>query len=187
MKKLLKALGVPELESLFKAMKNNDIGEMTIEINKNKKIQIRNKDYQCVKEQIITSQNTQAVSHPAISPIPAVPAAVQVPQAATPAPASEITNDSAVQQPVEIKAESNGLSEITAPLVGTFYLSPSPESPPYVKIGDRIKAGQILCIIEAMKNMNEIEADVSGVIVERSVENSQLVEFGQVLYKIQKD
>lgn len=188
MKKLLKALGVAELESLFKAMKNNDIGEMTIAINKNKKIQIRNKDYQCVKDQVITSQNVQATNQPVVSPLPAIQP-VQAPQTQAPAPATttEKTAAADTRQTVEIKAGSNGLYEITAPLVGIFYQSPSPESPPYVKIGDRIQSGQTLCIIEAMKNMNEIESDVSGVIMERSVENSQLVEFGQVLYKIQKD
>ena len=71
-----------------------------------------------------------------------------------------------------------------SPIVGTFYESPSPGSPPFVKPGDAIEAGQVLCIIEAMKLMNEIEADVSGEMVKRLVNNGQPVEYGQALFSI---
>ena len=74
--------------------------------------------------------------------------------------------------------------EITSPFVGTFYGSPSPDKPTYVKVGDRVSKGQTLCILEAMKIMNEIESDVSGEIVEICIDNESLVEFGQTLYKI---
>ena len=74
---------------------------------------------------------------------------------------------------------------ITSPMVGTFYSSPSPDAEPYVKVGDTIRAGQIVCIIEAMKLMNEIEADVSGKITEICVENGETIEFGQVLMYIE--
>ena len=72
-------------------------------------------------------------------------------------------------------------------MVGTFYSAPSPEAPPYVEVGDRVKPGQVLCIIEAMKLMNEIEAEVSGTIKEIALENAQPVEFGQLLFKIEQD
>ena len=78
-----------------------------------------------------------------------------------------------------------GLKEITSPFVGTFYKSVSPQNPPFIKIGDRFSAGKVLCIVEAMKIMNEIEADCSGEIVEICVENETYVEYGQVLFKIQ--
>jgi acetyl-CoA carboxylase biotin carboxyl carrier protein len=73
---------------------------------------------------------------------------------------------------------------VTAPIVGTFYASPNPESGPFVKVGDRVKEGQVLCIIEAMKLMNEIEAEVAGVVTEILVRNEDPVEFGQVLMRI---
>lgn len=74
--------------------------------------------------------------------------------------------------------------EITAPMVGTFYRSPAPDEPPYVNKGDRISAGQTVCIVEAMKLMNEIEAEVAGEIVDILVENGQPVEYGQPLMRV---
>ena len=73
---------------------------------------------------------------------------------------------------------------VTSPFVGTFYRSPSPEAEPYVRDGQRVERGQVLCIVEAMKLMNEIEADVNGTIVEILVENATAVQFGQPLFKI---
>jgi acetyl-CoA carboxylase biotin carboxyl carrier protein len=81
-------------------------------------------------------------------------------------------------------AEDEGLSFVTSPIVGTFYAAPSPESDAYVKVGDHVSKGQVLCIVEAMKLMNEIEADVSGVVVKRYPENAQPVEFGERLFAI---
>jgi len=75
--------------------------------------------------------------------------------------------------------------EIKAPMVGTFYRAPSPEAPPYVNIGDNIEAGQVVCIIEAMKLMNEIKSEVKGKIVDIQVDNAEPVEFGQVLFVIE--
>ncbi len=76
------------------------------------------------------------------------------------------------------------LKEIKSPMVGTFYKSPEPGAEPYVKVGGRISPGQTVCIIEAMKIMNEIEAEIAGVVREVSVEDSQPVEFGQVLFRV---
>ena len=76
------------------------------------------------------------------------------------------------------------LVELTSPMVGTFYRSPSPSEPPFAEVGDRIKTGQTVCIIEAMKLMNEIEAEVSGQIVEILVQNAEPVEYGQPLMRI---
>ena len=76
------------------------------------------------------------------------------------------------------------LSEITSPMVGTFYQSPEPAAQPYVKVGSRVSVGQVVCIIEAMKIMNEIESEVSGVIREVVAQNAQPVEFGQVLFRV---
>ena len=74
--------------------------------------------------------------------------------------------------------------DIKSPMVGTFYRAPSPEAPPYVNIGDTIEAGQVICIIEAMKLMNEIKAEARGKIVDIQVDNAEPVEFGQTLFVI---
>lgn len=76
---------------------------------------------------------------------------------------------------------------IDSPIVGTFYESPSPEAGPYIKVGDTVKKGDIVCIIEAMKLMNEIEAEVGGVVVEILAQNEGPVEYGQALYKIKQN
>src|SRR2546422_556266 len=76
------------------------------------------------------------------------------------------------------------LVEIKSPMVGTFYSAPEPGAEPYVKVGTRVAAGQVVCIIEAMKIMNEIESEVTGVIREALLENAQPVEFGQALFRV---
>jgi acetyl-CoA carboxylase biotin carboxyl carrier protein len=73
---------------------------------------------------------------------------------------------------------------VHSPIVGTFYESPSPGSPPFVKVGDAVEAGQVLCIVEAMKLMNEIEADISGELMKKLVTNGQPIEYGQDLFVI---
>ena len=77
-----------------------------------------------------------------------------------------------------------GLHIITSPIVGTYYRSPSPEAPPFVNVGDRISKGKVLCIIEAMKLMNEIESDVDGVIAKIYPQNGQPVEYGEKLFAV---
>ena len=92
--------------------------------------------------------------------------------------------------PVETKVESEPEPEgyiLTSPIVGTFYIAPSPDVDPYVQPGDRIEKGQVLCIVEAMKLMNEIESDVSGVVLEVLTQNAQPVEFGAPLFSIKTD
>lgn len=79
------------------------------------------------------------------------------------------------------------LQEIHSPMVGTFYRAPAPDAPPYVEVGDRVKTGQTLCILEAMKLMNELESEVTGVVREISVQNAEPVEYGQVLFRIAPD
>src|SRR5690349_7919752 len=107
------------------------------------------------------------------APMASVPSAV----AAQPAPAA-----TAPSQPE--KTEREGVHDVKSPIVGTFYEAPSPGSPPFVKVGDTVEAGQILCIVEAMKLMNEIESDVAGEIVKRLVVNNAPIEYGQELFAI---
>jgi len=83
------------------------------------------------------------------------------------------------------KIEKTSTVDIKAPMVGTFYRSPSPEAAPYVNIGDNIEPGQVICIIEAMKLMNEIKSEVKGKVLDIQVDNAEPVEFGQVLFVIE--
>ncbi|MEK7750734.1 MAG: acetyl-CoA carboxylase biotin carboxyl carrier protein, partial [Acidobacteriota bacterium] len=96
--------------------------------------------------------------------------------ASAPAPA-------AADQPIDVTSDPS-LVLVKSPIVGTFYEASSPAAPPFVKVGDAIQPGQILCIIESMKLMNEIEAEVSGVIVAKLVANAGPVEYGQALFAV---
>ncbi|AQS56592.1 acetyl-CoA carboxylase, biotin carboxyl carrier protein [Novibacillus thermophilus] len=83
--------------------------------------------------------------------------------------------------------EDTSLHKIVSPMVGTFYRAPAPDADPYVQVGDRVQENTVVCIVEAMKLMNEIEAEVTGEIVEVLAENGQLVEYGQPLFLVKKD
>ncbi len=114
-------------------------------------------------------------------PAHVAPAFVQVPAPAAPTTAA---SSPAEAEPRETARPAAALKEIKSPMVGTFYKAPEPGAAPYVKVGSRITNGQTVCIIEAMKIMNEIEAEVTGVVREILVEDAQPVEFGQVLYRV---
>jgi len=117
---------------------------------------------------------------PAVS-YTAAPAPAAVSGAEISAPAA-----SASSRTTEVKAARN-IIEVKSPMVGTFYRAPSPEAEPYVQVGDKVKPGQVLCIVEAMKLMNEIECDISGTIADILVENGKPVEFEQVLFTIVRE
>lgn len=104
-----------------------------------------------------------------------VQAAAQAPAAAAPA---------AEAAPAAPAAEEKGISVIKSPMVGTFYTAASPESPAFAKVGDKVGADSIVCIIEAMKVMNEIQSEISGTITEVLIENGEAVEYGQPLFKV---
>ena len=104
--------------------------------------------------------------------------------APAPAPAPAFASGERPAAPIPAEAESTSMVTIEAPMVGTFYRASSPTAEPYVGEGDLVKEGQILCIIEAMKLMNEIESKVGGRIVKIFVENAHPVEFGQSLFLI---
>ncbi|MCC6539883.1 MAG: acetyl-CoA carboxylase biotin carboxyl carrier protein [Bryobacterales bacterium] len=116
----------------------------------------------------------EIVLHPSLS----APVAAAAPGAATPRTAGE-----AGVNPVATTADPN-LQLVKAPIVGTFYESPKPGSPAFVKAGDTVQPGQVLCIIESMKLMNEIECETAGVIVAKLVENGRPVEYGEALFSI---
>lgn len=86
-----------------------------------------------------------------------------------------------------VTAKDEGLLEIKSPIVGTFYSSPSPDSDPYVEVGSAVSSNTVVCIVEAMKVMNEIKAETSGIIAQVCVKNGQAVEYGQVLFKVRPE
>ncbi len=111
--------------------------------------------------------------------VPAAAAPARTPAAPLPA-AGE-----ALEAPASEPAPRTDLVEVKSPMVGTFYRAPAPEAPPYVEVGSHVTKGQTLCILEAMKLMNELESEVDGVVREVLVENTEPVEFGQVLFRIE--
>lgn len=122
-----------------------------------------------------------AVAAPAAAPAP-LAAAAPAPAAAAPAAAAAAAAEEA---PAPAPADDSHL--LTSPIVGTFYSAASPGAPPFAEVGSRVSQGDVVCIVEAMKLMNEIEADVSGVVVEVFPKNAQPVEFGEKLFAIRAD
>ena len=146
-----------KLKTLIDLVAESGISELEV-TEENDKVRIVN------KVQTVTVASAPVVAA-APAPAPAAPAAAPAAPAAAEEPAVTGT-------------------PITSPMVGTFYRAPNPGAEPFVKVGDRVEIGQTLCIIEAMKLLNEIEAETAGVIKEICVENAQPVEFGQPLFII---
>ncbi len=157
-----------EIRELVKIVESSTVGEIEITRWFWGKIRISK-----------TATHVTAVT-PAVSPVQ-VQAPVPVVQQEAPAAPSQAPAATEVAAPVE----SSNTIEIKAPMVGTFYRSPAPDAQPYIKEGDVISQGKVLCIIEAMKLMNEIEAEVSGKIVKILVENAQPVEYNQPLFLVE--
>ena len=152
-------MNLKEIKELIDTLTEKDITEFELERG-NERIRIRRGN---------PTGAPQVASHVAVAPAAAA-APVAIPPAspeAAPAPAEE-------------------LHIVKSPIVGTFYESSSPGSPPLVQIGDTVESGQVVCIIEAMKLMNEIESDVTGVVEKRFVSNQQPVEYGEALFGIRK-
>ncbi|MGD1942705.1 MAG: acetyl-CoA carboxylase biotin carboxyl carrier protein [Leptolyngbyaceae cyanobacterium] len=157
-------LNFNELRELVTTLSQTDISELTL----------KSGDFELTLRKpgafVMSSVSAEPLATPMAPVMPQIVDAAQ-PPAPTAAPTPPPSVDSS-------------LVEITSPMVGTFYRSPAPEEPAFVDLGDRIQTGQTVCIIEAMKLMNELEAEVSGEIVEILVENSQPVEFGQPLMRV---
>ncbi|WP_276351947.1 acetyl-CoA carboxylase biotin carboxyl carrier protein [Cohnella caldifontis] len=121
-----------------------------------------------------------------VQPAPIASAYVPAPQAApvqdTPAPAAAPSPEAKAASP-----DTSNLRRIVSPMVGTFYRAPSPDAPAFVNVGDRVTEKTVVCILEAMKLMNPLEAEVKGEIVEILVENGQLVEYGQALFLVKPE
>ena len=118
---------------------------------------------------------------------PRVAAAAAVPAAAVGSVEVAPTPAAAPDSPPAEAAPASGLFEVLSPMVGTFYRAPAADADPFVSVGDRVEAGQTLCILEAMKLMNELQSDVAGVVREIAVENAEPVEYGALLFRIEPD
>lgn len=169
-------LKLSEIKELIKLVDQTSIEELEIE-NDGARLHIRKPK----SSEVVTMQSTpvmhtytQAAAVPAAA-IPAQPAA---------APVAAQSDAAAPAQPAAV---SENYHKITSPMVGTFYSAPSPDAAPFVKVGDRVNTKTVVCILEAMKLMNELEAEVNGEIVEILVKNGQLVEFGQPLFLVKED
>ena len=147
------------IEKIAKIVADNNLTEITLEDG----------------EQAIVVRKEANVITTAATPVIA-PAAAPVAQVA---PAAPVAKEEKAMTPA-----SKGTA-ITSPMVGAFYAAPAPGAKPFVKVGDTVSAGQVVCIVEAMKLMNEIEAEVSGKIVEICVEDGQSVEYGQILMYVE--
>jgi acetyl-CoA carboxylase biotin carboxyl carrier protein len=109
------------------------------------------------------------------------------PESAAVPTGADMADVSAIKAAPSVPPQEENLVEIKSPIVGTFYATPSPDSGPYVEIGSHVETQTVVCIIEAMKVMNEIKAETSGTIAEVLVTNGQAVEYGQVLFKVRPD
>ncbi len=171
----MKSEDMKELKELIEFLKENKIGEFDLERGE---LKIRIKFAQegggdlAGLARLVGSQAAQPVAVP-MTPAPGVVSAAHA------AAASHVAEAPAVEAD-----EDAALHVVKSPIVGTFYESPSPGSAAFVKIGDQVEIGQVLCIVEAMKLMNEIESDAAGEIVKRLVQNGQPVEYGQALFAV---
>ena len=158
-------MNVDEIRSILELVKEHELSEFELEID-GLKIKVRKPG---------GSQLVQMPGATSYVPLPAV----AMPATAPPAPRPVEARSSA-----EADAANADLAIVTSPIVGTFYRSPEPSAPAFVEKGARVKKGQVLCIIEAMKLMNEIECDYDGEIVSVYVDNAQAVQYGERLFAI---
>jgi len=163
-----------DVERLMRLMKEHDLVEIELE-DPEQGSRIR-----------LKKATPETHHHPVLTPTLAVPAAAPVGLAAVAAPAAAPAASAPAEDPAEEDDRSN-LLEVPSPMVGSFYRSPSPDADSFVEVGDRIDEESVVCIIEAMKVMNEIKAEVSGELVEILVENGEAVEFGQPLFLLRTD
>ncbi len=164
-----------EIKSLIQLINKSDLAEFRFEEG-DQKIVIRTSKFNSGKQQIFhTAAAPAPVAAPQAALAVAAPAPVAAPQAA-PAPSSAPAKAA--------DTEGGDYLEIKSPIVGTFYRSAGPDKPTYAKVGDVVKKGSVVCIIEAMKLFNEIESEIAGKIVKVCVEDASPVEFDQVLFLV---
>ena len=155
---------------------------MSMDIRKIKKLIELLEESNIGELEIREGEETVRISRNGVMPMMAAPMAYAAPPMAAPAPAAAPAAEAAAA-PAAAPVLSGHV--VKSPMVGTFYRSPSPESPAFAEVGQSVKVGDVLCIVEAMKLMNEIEADKSGVVKAALVESGQAVEYGQALFIIE--
>ncbi|MCP1387911.1 acetyl-CoA carboxylase biotin carboxyl carrier protein [Corynebacterium sp. TA-R-1] len=171
----------------------NEIKSLLEWVNQSGDIQELNIKYGDIE--LAMSRTPGGLNQQAAAPAPAAPAAPAPAAEAAPAPAAPKAEEAPAPAAAEAEAEApaekaapassgNG-TEVKSPMVGTFYAAPKPGADPFVKVGDTVEVGQVLCIVEVMKLMNNIEAKVAGTVTEILVENEDAVEHGQVLMVIE--
>ena len=143
--------------------------------------------YEVEGAKLKVKKNGVAVEAPVAAPKAAAPAAVAAPAVEAPkAPEAPKAVEAAPAPKAEVAADAE-LHKVTSPMVGTFYAAPSPDAPAYVQVGDKVGNETIVCIVEAMKLFNEIEAEIKGEIVEVLVQDGQLVEYGHPLFLVKAE
>lgn len=166
-----------KIKALIEAVTEGDIAELEVE-SKEGKVRIRRNP----------RENSGPAPYVVMSPASLPPGDSAKPPS-SPGDTSQLSSQppsAPAKEETDAKDESeNSFVMVTAPIVGTFYEAPSPGAPAFVEVGDKVEPGQVLCIIEAMKLMNEIEAEVAGVVAKRFVSNSQPVEYGEALFAIE--
>ncbi len=164
-------MNIQEIRQLIRIVEKSDIDELEI-VEEGRKIRISKNQ---PTPQLIGPGNGTTGGYYVPSPSASTPAAAAEPAV----PTRETTSE-------ETATDSDKYYEVRSPMVGTFYRAPAPDAAPYVEVGDTVSPGQTLCIIEAMKLMNEIQAEVGGKIAKILVENAQPVEYNQLLFLIEK-
>lgn len=176
-----------EIQELIKLLNKSNLAEIKIEQG-DFKLSIRTSLYAETKTQVVSAPPVLPIATTPVAtpPLPVPPA---VPSSPASAPVAELAKEEK-EKPSEApasKPSSPKLVEIKSPMVGTFYRSASPEKPAYVEVGQKVKKGDVVCIIEAMKLFNEIESEVSGTIVKAVLNNASPVEYDQVLFLVEPD
>lgn len=167
-----KMLKVQEIREIIRLIDQTSISEFKYEYD-DSRITIK-KEKVAAPQQVVTQEVVQAAPQAQAAPAPVVEQKEET-------PIKEVPKQQAT---TEVAEDDDSIVEIVSPMVGTFYRKPSPESDPYVEVGDKIEESTIVCIVEAMKLFNEIEAEISGEIVEVLVGDGELVEYGQPLFKV---
>lgn len=170
-------LKVHEIRELIKLVDQSSIDEFVYE-NEGSKILLKKN----VPSTVTTVQPAYQTAEVAVPAVQTVPAQVAAPVVHIQEVKQEVTNSDNNNQADEVN-----LHKIISPMVGTFYASPTPDSDAYVKVGSRVSKDEIVCIVEAMKLFNEIEAEVNGEIVEVLAKDGQLVEYGQPLFLVKPE
>ena len=176
-----------EIQELVKLINKSNLTEFKIK-DGGFELSIRTDKYEKLKQQQQAAPPVQvpAQQAPIIQMPPVQPSYSASPSTTSASPQSSPQSEPEVEAPTEKKKEEGGkYIEVRSPIVGTFYRSSSPEKPPYVKVGDVIEVGQVVCIVEAMKLFNEIESEIGGKIVKVMVEDAQPVEYDQVLFLVE--